>query len=173
MKLNLKLLIAPLTIDMLFSMNTYAQLSCCNGEKQNKKICTTDLKDRKDSSCYGTTSKSDKAASGCQPSSCRGAKTKFGEAKVISNLRTSLVVVKAKMEKSKSPKFAPSSYDVHGIVGKTDEESLQIIVKELKLMEKEFSNKTPYKPLAFLLPENKAKQIKYLEDRIESLNKFL
>jgi len=77
------------------------------------------------------------------------------------------------MEKSTSPKFGTRSYDIHGIIGGTDEESLDIVVRELKLMEKDFSNKTKFKALAFSLPENKAKQIKYLENRIEGLKKFL
>lgn len=166
MKLNSKSIIVVLTmtLGMLFSTNTVAQSSCCGGEKHDEATCTTEHK--KEATTTETTS-------GCLPSSCRGAKTKFGEAKVISNLRSELVALKAKMEKSTTPKFDVRSYDIHGIVGETDDESLQIMVREVKLVEKEFSNKTKFKTLAFVLPENKAKQIKYLESRVEGLKKYL
>lgn len=175
MKLNLKSLAVTLTIAiaMLFSTNVTAQSSCCGGEKHDKKTCSTAHKEGEKSATCDTTAKSTEATSGCLPSSCRGAKTKFGEAKVISNLRTNLIALKAEMEKSKTTKFDARSYDIHGIVGKTDDESLQIIVRELKLMEKEFSSKTKFTPLVFALPTNKAKQIAYIENRIQGLKKFL
>ncbi|OUR97970.1 hypothetical protein A9Q86_15395 [Flavobacteriales bacterium 33_180_T64] len=173
MKLNSKSLAVALTmaLGMLFSTNAVAQSSCCGGEKHDEATCTTEHK--KDAKVSCGTATTAKTTSGCLPSSCRGAKTKFGEAKVISNLRSELVSLKAKMEKSTTPKFDARSYDIHGIVGETDDESLQIMVREVKLVEKEFSNKTKFKALAFVLPENKAKQIKYLESRVEGLKKLL
>lgn len=113
------------------------------------------------------------STSGCAPSSCRGAQTKFGEAKVISSLRANLVQLKTAMEKSNSPKFNSRSYDIHGIVGDSDEESLQIIIREVQLIEKEFSNKTNFKPLKFTLPKSKAKQISYLNNRLSEVQTFL
>ncbi len=175
MKLNLKALAVAFTmvLGMLFTTNVSAQSSCCGGgEKHDEASCKTDHKKDGKSSC-GTSSTTTESTSGCSPSSCRGAKTKFGEAKVISNLRSNLVALKTKMEKSKRPKFETRSFDIHGIVGKSDDESLRIIIKELKLMETEFSNKTKFKSLVFKLPDNKAKQITYLESRIEGLKKFL
>lgn len=157
----------------VYTTTIFSQSSCCGGSKKEKVACTTDDKETNKKVSCDTTKENTKATSGCLPSSCRGAKTKFGEAKVISNLRKNLIAIKAKMEASKSPRFDAHSYDIHGIVGKTDDESLQIIVREVKLIEKEFSNKTKFKPLAFALPENKAKQIIYLEDRLNSIKKFL
>ncbi|MEX0275570.1 MAG: hypothetical protein AB3N16_14450 [Flavobacteriaceae bacterium] len=174
MDLTLKSLTATLAmaLGMLFGTNTFAQSSCCEGEKHDETTCAIDHKKDGKASC-GTASATLETTSGCLPSSCRGAKTKFGEAKVISNLRSSLVGLKAEMEKSKTPKFDERSYDIHDIVGETDDESLQIIVREVQLMEKEFSLKTQFRPLAFTLPENKAKQVKYLEKRLETLKQFL
>ncbi len=175
MNFNLKSLVVASTMAfaMLFSTNTTAQSSCCGGENHDEKTCATNHKDGKKTASCGTASKTNEATSGCLPSSCRGAKTKFGEAKVISDLRSNLIALKSEMEKSKAPKFESRSYDIHGIVGKTDDESLEIIIRELKLIEKDFSNKMRFKPLAFTLPDNKAKQIKYLESRIEGLKKIL
>ncbi len=174
MNLKLKPLAVAFTmaLGMLFTSNVSAQSSCCGNEKHDEATCTTDHKKDAKASC-GTASTNAESTSGCLPSSCRGAKTKFGEAKIISTLRTNLVALKAEMEKSKATKFEARSYDIHGIVGESDDESLQIIVKEVKLIEKDFSSKTKFKPIAFVLPENKAKQIKYLESRIEGLKKFL
>lgn len=110
--------------------------------------------------------------SGCSPSSCRGSQTKFGEAKVITDLRANLIGLKSDMEKSNTI-FDARAYDIHGIVGKTDDESLEIIVREIKIIEKEFSNKTNFKLVALSLPESKAQQIAYLENRLHTLKKFL
>jgi len=110
---------------------------------------------------------------GCKPSSCRGAKTKFGEAKVITEVRESLIALKADMEKSTSPAFNERSYDIHDIVGESDEESLAIIVREVKLIENEFTAKLDRSFEAFTLPESKAKQVKYLATRIEDLQNLL
>ncbi len=122
------------------------------------------------SSCCASSSG---ATSGCTPSSCRGAKTKFGEARVISNLRLDLIALKAEMEKSKSPLFNKRSYDIHGIIGDSDEESLEIIVGEVKIIEEAFVESLNYDTEPFTLPENKAKQIQYLNARIEKLQELL
>ncbi|MEO1030738.1 MAG: hypothetical protein AAFX55_05005 [Bacteroidota bacterium] len=141
---------------ILFSWSVDAQSS--NNQQEN---------------CKENNSKSEASTSGCAPSSCRGAQTKFGEAKVISNLRSLLVSLKAKMETSTSPKFEARSYDIHNIVGESDEESLKIIIRELKVMETEVAHKTDFEPLKFALPENKAKQISYLENRLKTIEVFL
>ncbi len=161
-----------LILGLLFSTSAIAQTQCCDGEKKDKTACTTKHKDDKKTSCDTKTAKAE-TTSGCLPSSCRGAKTKFGEAKVISNLRGNVIALKAKMEKSKAPKFDARSYDIHDIVGNTDTESLEILIREIKLMEKEFSHKTSFQSSAFAIPENKAKQIQYLQERLSALNKFL
>ena len=70
------------------------------------------------------------STSGCTPSNCRGEKTKFGEAKVISNLRKDLIALKAKMENYKTHTFSNKAITVHGIVGESDEESITIIKNE-------------------------------------------
>lgn len=114
-----------------------------------------------------------KETSGCKPSSCRGAKTKFGEAKVITAVRESLVELKADMEKSDSPVFDERSYDIHDIVGDSDEESLAIIAREVRLIEQEFQSKLDRTFKEFDLPTNRARQVKYLAGRIETLQNLL
>lgn len=162
MKLQLKAILLPvfLTLGMLFSTNAVAQSSCCGSENDKKTNCKETTKD-------------DTATSGCLPSACRGAKTKHGEAKVISNLRLNLIALKAEMEKTKKVSFNKRAYDIHGIVGKTDNESIAIIIKEIKIIEKDFAKKLNYKINAFVLPENKAKQVSYLNSRIENIKKNL
>lgn len=110
---------------------------------------------------------------GCKPSACRGAKTKFGEAKVITEMRGSLIALKAAMEKSTATKFAARSFDIANIVGESDEESLAIIIREVKLIEKEFAEKLNRTFETFSLPDNKAKQVKYLTARMEGLHSLL
>jgi len=168
MKLNLKniLYASSLLVGLLFSSNINAQTACCASAKHDKESCTT--KEGK-SNCAATAT----ATSGCSPSSCRGAKTKFGEAKVITELRLNLIALKADMEKSHHTTFDARSYDIHGIVGETDDESLKIITDEVKVIESAFVEKLEYKPAAFKLPENKAKQVQFLSDRIEQLKKQL
>lgn len=122
------------------------------------------------SSCCAATAET---TSGCTPSNCRGAQTKFGEAKVISDLRINLIELKSELEKSEEITFAPRSYDIHGIIGETDDESLEIIVKEVKIVEEEITDKLDQKLALFELPENKAKQIQYLNGRIASLQEAL
>ena len=111
--------------------------------------------------------------SGCTPSNCRGAKTKFGEAQVISDLRLDLIDLKADMEKSEEPVFDAKLYDIHGIIGDSDDESLEIIASEIQLIEKAFAEKFNHESAAFALPENKAKRVQYLSARIEGLKGLL
>lgn len=77
------------------------------------------------------------------------------------------------MEKTKRTSFDAKSYDIHGIVGESDNESLQIIIKEVKKVEKAFAQKLNYKTAQFSLPENKAKQVQYLNARIDKLQGIL
>ncbi|UTW63100.1 hypothetical protein KFE98_02790 [bacterium SCSIO 12741] len=123
--------------------------------------------------CASKSSKSEKAesTSGCNPSNCRGAQTKFGEAKVITSLRDDLIALKAEMEKSTDPKFDERSYTIHDIVGESDDESLKIIAREVQVVEKELSSKMKVKVDAFEMPEEKAQQVQYLKGRIEVLKK--
>lgn len=111
--------------------------------------------------------------SGCNPSSCRGAKTKFGEAKAITDLRMKLIDLKADMETYKKVEFPERTYSVHGIVGETDEESLEIISTEVKLMETKFVEAFKLDIDEFAVPENKAKQVQYLAQRIDTFQKAL
>ena len=148
---------------MLFSTEGMSQKACCSSSKADTE---------KKEACCSKASKSEKT-SGCTPSNCRGAQTKFGEAKVISELRSSLIALKEEMEKSESPAFAERSYDIHGIVGESDDESLDIIVNEVKLIEDEFLQKLNYKAEIFELPENKAKQVKFLNHRIKEMKEVL
>ncbi len=122
------------------------------------------------SSCCAATVET---TSGCTPSNCRGAKTKFGEAKVISDLRLNLIDLKSELESSNDVTFDPRAYDIHGIIGDNDDESLEIIVKEVKIVEEEIIQKLDQQLAAFELPENKAKQIQYLNGRIKSLQEVL
>ncbi|WP_299554539.1 hypothetical protein [Seonamhaeicola sp.] len=156
MKSNLKSILysACLASSMLLSTAAVAQSSC-----ETTKVCCNKA--------------SAKATSGCSPSECRGAKTKFGEAKVITELRQDLIALKADMEQSKQPMFDQRSYDVRGIIGASDDESIEIIVRELRVIEKAFADMLDYKAMAFKLPENKAKQVVYLSERIKSLKRLL
>lgn len=156
------LFMLPLVLGSFLGTDLMAQTSCCTKGKTSEtaKACCS--------------SKSSTAAtSGCTPSACRGAKTKFGEAKVISNLRLSLIELKASMEKSTQPKFEARTYDIHGIIGNTDDESLAIIAKEVKLIETAFAKKKRYKTTRFTLPEQKAQQVRYLSTRIDQLKQAL
>ncbi len=111
--------------------------------------------------------------SGCTPSACRGAKTKFGEAKTITELRLSLIDLKSMMENHSRISFNPRSYDIHGIVGETDNESLQIIKDEIEIIQKELSEKLNIHPIVLDLPENKAQQVSLLKSKLSDLKKRL
>lgn len=84
-----------------------------------------------------------------------------------------MIELKAEMEKSDSPQFEAESFDIHGIVGNSDEESLEILVKQLKVVEEEFSDKLNFNPTQFELPENSAKQVAYIDNRIDDLKELL
>lgn len=163
MKLQFKsvLVTAAFVLGTLFMTNIEAQ----SEEKKDKEACKEKVA-KKGKSCKSETS-------GCSPSACRGAKTKFGEAKVISNLRLGLIDLKASMEQSKKTKFSARSYDIHGIIGDTDEESIQLIAREVKIVEKEFAKELAYKTVAFQLPVSKSKQVVYLKNRIQKLKESL
>ncbi|WP_431121038.1 hypothetical protein [Flagellimonas flava] len=163
MKLSFKSIFFS-TLLMLMGHMAFAQSNCSaadtNGEKSAK-------------SCESKVATTGESTSGCSPTSCRGAKTKFGEAKVISTLRLDLIDLKAGMEQSAVHAFDAQSYDIHGIIGETDEESLDIIIKEVKVVEKEIAEKLNKRLAEFQLPENKAKQIQYLSNRIKGLKALL
>ncbi|MDY8134346.1 hypothetical protein [Aquimarina sp. 2201CG5-10] len=175
MKFNLKspLVLGSFIIGMFLNTNAIAQSSDSSGKNHEKTTCSKKHNDKSKTTCATSATASDISTSGCSPSSCRGAKTKFGEAKIITTLRSNLIALKANMEKSKKINFEARSYDIHGIVGKTDEESLVIITKEVKIVEQAFSEKLNYKTPEFILPESKAKQVVYLTNRIEALKKLL
>lgn len=162
-KMNIRILKnhLPLLFALLFGLSLQAQTD-------NSKKSSTDC-----SAALGCNPSKDKATSGCSPSSCRGAKTKFGEAKVISELREKLIAIKANLEKSSDPVMSKRSYDIHDIVGETDEESLLILIRELKTIEGELSEKTNYKVEEFELPSNKARQVRYINERMDALDTAL
>lgn len=110
---------------------------------------------------------------GCTPSACRGAQTKFGEAKVISDLRKQLIDLKSQLEVSVIHTFDERTYSVHGLLGETDEESLQIITKEVKIIENAFSKLMDTQFPAIDAAENKAKTVQALKLRIEQLQGLL
>ena len=153
MHLNTKLFTTAFILFLFMSTEGFAQKNCCDSKAHTEANCD------KDSAKEPT--------SGCTPSNCRCAKTKFGEAKAIIQLRQSLIEVKAIMEDSKNHAFSPRSYDIHGIVGTSDEESLKIIIKELKTVESELKQKLSYRADAFELPKEKAKQVQYLAKRLD------
>ncbi|NER16565.1 hypothetical protein [Spongiivirga citrea] len=161
------------TRSLLFFIATMLFISITNAQSTQSSVDANTSRASNEVSCEVDSLKQNKATSGCLPSSCRGVKTKFGEAKVISNLRTNLISLKAGMEKSNTIKFDPRAYDIHDIIGTTDDESLQIIIREIKLIEQEVSNKTDVTLATLSLPKNKAKQIAYLDHRITTLKKFL
>lgn len=168
MKLRKLLIALPLLIAGMYTTEVQAQTA----KKEKTACCAQDAK--KDSAaCCSKDAKATASTSGCTPSNCRGAQTKFGEAKVITDLRSELIALKAAMEKSATPKFDARSYDIHGIVGEDDAESMKIIVDELQIVENAFAAVTDYKAGPLQLPENKAKQIVYLKQRLKSLSTSL
>lgn len=163
MKLKSKILknLGVLLFFLMMGNGIQAQSTCCGGEKHDEATCTADHASEGESTV------------GCAPSSCRGEQTKFGEAKVLTDLRGNLISLKAAMEKSTKITFEKSTYDIHGIVGETDDESLEIIVKEVQSLESLFSQKFSTSFSKFTLPESKAKQVAYLSDRITGLQGLL
>lgn len=147
--------------------NTDAGAKACCGTSKSKGLVGS-IK-----SFFGAEGEAAESTSGCNPSSCRGAKTKFGEAKSITDLRMKLIDLKAEMETYKKVEFPERSYSVHGIVGETDDESLQIIVDEVKIIESKFVEAFDLELDAFETPDNKAKQVAYLTQRIETFQEAL
>lgn len=159
--LNQLLPILLLSLGMFLSNANYAQSSDC---KPNDATSTA---------CCASNAKEAESTSGCSPSSCRGAQTKFGEAKVITTLRRNLIALKANLETYKTLEFEERTYSVHALIGETDEESLQIITKEVQLIEDAFSENLDATLASFELPEQKAKQVQYLQTRIQHLQGLL
>lgn len=148
MKFNFRMLtlVAPFALFLLSTNHTVAQET--NSEKKEE-------------------------SEACNPTKCRGSQTKFGEAKVITELRSNLVELKKSMSTSAKAKFNTQPYNMNDIVGKTDDESLQIIIREIRSIESVFTDKLGKAFSPFSLPDNKAKQIKYLQDRIQGLQTSL
>lgn len=146
-------------LTFLFTNVTQAQTACCSSKATTPKSCAP-AKASNTTAAKGTTS-------GCNPSACRGAKTKFGEAKVISDLRLNLIALKGEMETYDKVKFPQRSYDIHGIIGESDDENLAIIEKEVNIVEEQFVEKFNLQLAAIDIPEGKAKKVKYLSERIE------
>ena len=120
-----------------------------------------------------TTSTAKETTSGCTPSNCRGAKTKFGEAHVISNLRLNLVSLKAKLEGHSNYSFSENAISVHNIIGETDEHSLAIITDHVALIESEVLHITKSELQLVEWSDNKAIKVKQLDERIKALNKLI
>jgi len=146
---------------MFLSNTNYAQSTACKpGEAKSEACCASKAKVAE-------------STSGCSPSNCRGAQTKFGEAKVITTLRGDLIALKANLETYTTVDFEERTYSVHALVGETDEESLQIITKEVQLIEDAFSENLNETLASFELPEQKAKKVQYLQARIQHLQGLL
>ena len=71
------------------------------------------------------------------------------------------------METYVDVEFPQRSYDIHGIIGESDTESLEIIEKEVKIVEEQFVKKFNLKLASNEIPTNKAQKVKYLAERIE------
>lgn len=161
------------------SSNLFAQAACCSKNSAAAKKCTSEKATTTTSdaeaigkavACCTKTPK--ETTSGCTPSNCRGAKTKFGEAKVITALRMKLIDLKATMETYEDVSFSERTYSVHGIVGDDDEQSLAIIENEVQLIENEFLANFEL-AAGSDIPKNKAKKVRYLSERIDSFQKVL
>jgi len=135
-----------------------ASIACQEKSKATKACCSSDKK---------------LTTSGCTPSNCRGAKTKFGEAKVISNLRLELVALKAKMETHKKLKFSDDAISVHNIIGETDEQSMVIVEKHVALITSEVTSLSNVKLPEIVWSDNKAIKVKQLNERITALDNLL
>lgn len=154
--------------------SSYAQTACCaKGSKEQMKCATADgdTKATASKACCAPSAKA--TTSGCTPSNCRGAKTKFGEAKVISELRLNLVALKAKMEKHEDHSFSAAAISVHDIIGASDEESLQIVAEQVSIIEPEILAVSSEQLPALTASDNKAIQVKHLRERITALTEML
>lgn len=148
--------------------NLTAQKACCSTSNADKINCETKSEDK---ACCATTAA--ESTSGCTPSNCRGAKTKFGEAKVISELRASLIALKAKMEKHEQLAFSEEAISIHNIIGETDEESLQIVHSHVEVIEEEVQKLMNKSIPNMEASANKAKQVMQLQERISNLTQLL
>lgn len=159
------------------SVNGFAQKACCT-KGSAKSTCAKNTKaadmstNAKAVACC-TKSTAQETTSGCTPSNCRGAKTKFGEAKVISDLRLKLVALKANMETYENKTFSERSYSVHDIIGESDDQSLEIIEQEVQLIEEEFIASFDLELNQKSKANNKAKQVRHLTNRIDFLQSVL
>lgn len=175
---------------LVSSQMIYAQKACCvkNGKsitncasaakksvKNSAKVCcaSTAKKSVKNSAKVCCASAPKETTSGCTPSNCRGAKTKFGEAKVISTLRLELIELKAKMEHHKQLKFSDAAISVHDIIGETDDESLKIVANHVAIIESEITTLTEHHIKTSELAQNKAVQVKQLREKISMLSNLL
>ena len=154
---------------LFFTTAAFSQAKCC--AKGSKEAIACNAKATKAVACCATTNAKE-TTSGCTPSNCRGAKTKFGEAKVISELRLQLVALKAKME-SHNLNFSEQSISVHDIIGESDQESLEIVAEHLGMMEMEILSQTDNNLPVVEWSERKALKVKQLNDRITELSNLL
>ncbi len=148
--------------------NANAQKPCCSADSKAAVECN-----KKVDNLACCTKSAKETTAGCTPSNCRGAKTKFGEAKVISNLREKLVALKAKLEDYPSHKFSNQAITVHEIIGETDDESIKIVSNHLAIIESEVYGFRNQKLPEIKPVENKAKQVQQLQERINTLNSVL
>lgn len=159
---------------LLGVVSTNAQKSSSASTSKAKKECATPISDAQRGDQKSCCTKNVKeTTSGCTPSNCRGAKTKFGEAKVITKLRQNLINLKAKMENYNAFEFSNKAITVHGIVGETDNESLDIISNHLTVIELEIYSLIKQEIPKVEPAKNKAVQVKQLGDRISTISEFL
>ncbi len=151
-----------------------AQASCCSSAEKAKTACLTssdNTSQGEQKSCC--TKNVTETTSGCTPSNCRGFKTKFGEAKIISELRQNLIALKAKMENYKPYKFSNQAITVHGIVGETDDESLTIVSNHVAVIELEIYSFVNQEIPKTEQANSKAIQVQQLRHRISTLSDIL
>jgi len=172
MKLSLKSILFITLVLFSFS-EAFSQKSCCPKGSKQALICATKSNSTTKTACCSSTTAAKETTSGCTPSNCRGAKTKFGEALVISNLRLNLISLKAKLESHSDYSFTDNAISVHDIIGETDEQSLDIITDHVSLIESEVLPITKSELNLVEWSENKAIKVKQLDERIMVLNKLL
>ncbi len=137
---------------LLVGSEMYSQSACSSDEKQEK-TCATDQVTKSESTV------------GCKPSSCRGAQTKFSEAKVLTDLRNDLVSLKSTLHEG--------AIEMQDLVGESDTESLELMAREIQSLEAFFSTKFDTTFPRFVLPQNRAKQVSFLKGRLQGLQKLL
>jgi len=173
MNFSLKSILLFTTIILFSFSEAFSQKSCCAKGSKEEINCASKSNSTSQTACCSGATAAKETTSGCTPSNCRGAKTKFGEARVISNLRLELVSLKAKLENHNDYSFSEHAISVHDIIGETDEHSLEIITEHVALIESEI---LPVKDNELQLvewSENKAIKVKQLDERIKALNKLL